>query len=177
MNKLTIPTILVATVMVAGIFAFMPVQQASTVHTSAAFTENSIKYITLTDVCTAAGAAATECDNITVDVPTGAVYEIVSIRATAVFAAAETLDYGPCDANTVQTGADLGANTGGAGTIIAVDVTTSATPIVSIGIAGDDIVCDDADAGSTQFTAGDTITTVMVLKMNGDAADPTIDNS
>ena len=32
MNKLTIPAILVATVMVAGIFAFMPVQQASTVH-------------------------------------------------------------------------------------------------------------------------------------------------
>ena len=34
MNKLMIPTILVATVMVAGIFAFMPVQQASTVHTT-----------------------------------------------------------------------------------------------------------------------------------------------
>jgi len=34
MNKLTIPTILVATVMVAGIFAFMPVEQASTVHTT-----------------------------------------------------------------------------------------------------------------------------------------------
>ena len=34
MNKLVIPAILVATVMVAGIFAFMPVQQASTVHTT-----------------------------------------------------------------------------------------------------------------------------------------------
>ena len=34
MNKLTIPVILVATVMVAGIFAFMPVEQASTVHTT-----------------------------------------------------------------------------------------------------------------------------------------------
>jgi len=34
MNKLTIPAILVATVMVAGMFAFMPVQQASTVHTT-----------------------------------------------------------------------------------------------------------------------------------------------
>jgi len=38
MNKLTIPTILVATVMVAGIFAFMPVEQASTVHTSGTIT-------------------------------------------------------------------------------------------------------------------------------------------
>ena len=34
MNKLTIPAILAATVMVAGIFAFMPVEQASTVHTT-----------------------------------------------------------------------------------------------------------------------------------------------
>jgi len=33
MNKLTIPAILAATIMVAGIFAFMPVEQASTVHT------------------------------------------------------------------------------------------------------------------------------------------------
>ena len=38
MNKLTIPTILAATVLVAGIFAFMPVQQASTVHTSGTIT-------------------------------------------------------------------------------------------------------------------------------------------
>ena len=34
MNKLTIPTILVAVIMVAGIFAFVPVGQAATVHDS-----------------------------------------------------------------------------------------------------------------------------------------------
>jgi len=34
MNKLMIPAILAATVLVAGIFAFMPVEQASTVHTT-----------------------------------------------------------------------------------------------------------------------------------------------
>jgi len=34
MNKLMIPVILVATVMVAGAFAFMPVEQATTVHTT-----------------------------------------------------------------------------------------------------------------------------------------------
>ena len=34
MNKFAIPTILLATVMVAGIFAFAPVEQASTVHDS-----------------------------------------------------------------------------------------------------------------------------------------------
>ena len=38
MNKLTIPAILAATVMVAGIFAFMPVEQASTVHTTSTAT-------------------------------------------------------------------------------------------------------------------------------------------
>ena len=32
MNKLAIPAILAATVMVAGLFAFAPVQTASTVH-------------------------------------------------------------------------------------------------------------------------------------------------
>jgi len=32
MNKITIPTILIATVLVAGIFAFMPVDEAVTVH-------------------------------------------------------------------------------------------------------------------------------------------------
>jgi len=34
LNKFTIPVILVATVLVAGIFAFMPVEKASTVHTT-----------------------------------------------------------------------------------------------------------------------------------------------
>ena len=34
MNKLVIPSILAATVLIAGIFAFMPVERASTVHTS-----------------------------------------------------------------------------------------------------------------------------------------------
>ena len=34
MNKFTIPAILVVTVLVAGIFAFMPVEKASTVHTT-----------------------------------------------------------------------------------------------------------------------------------------------
>ncbi|MBI1662060.1 MAG: hypothetical protein IS860_00865 [Nitrosopumilus sp.] len=37
MKKLAIPAILAATVMVAGAFAFMPVEQASTVHNSEAF--------------------------------------------------------------------------------------------------------------------------------------------
>ena len=34
MNKLTIPTILIATVLITGIFAFMPIEKATTVHTT-----------------------------------------------------------------------------------------------------------------------------------------------
>ena len=41
MNKLAIPAILAATVLVAGIFAFMPVEQASTVHISGTITTAS----------------------------------------------------------------------------------------------------------------------------------------
>ena len=51
MNKLMIPAILAATLMVAGIFAFMPVQRAQTVHTSIAAGERDnviVNSITLT---------------------------------------------------------------------------------------------------------------------------------
>ena len=41
MNKFAIPAILLATVMVAGLFAFAPVEQASTVHTSGTITLES----------------------------------------------------------------------------------------------------------------------------------------
>ena len=50
MNKLTIPTILVATVMVAGIFAFMPIEQASTVHTTIQDTQAQVRSLALASV-------------------------------------------------------------------------------------------------------------------------------
>lgn len=36
MNKIVVPSILIMTVLVAGIFAFMPIEKATTVHTSLA---------------------------------------------------------------------------------------------------------------------------------------------
>ena len=61
MNKLTIPAILVATVMVAGIFAFMPVEQASTVHLSGTITGVASQIILVSGVITpAAGGDATD---------------------------------------------------------------------------------------------------------------------
>jgi len=42
MNKIVIPALLVITVMVAGAFAFMPVQQASTVHTTSGLVQVAV---------------------------------------------------------------------------------------------------------------------------------------
>jgi len=42
MKKLAIPAILAATVMVAGMFAFMPIEQASTVHTTVTANTNEL---------------------------------------------------------------------------------------------------------------------------------------
>ena len=51
MNKIAIPALLLGVVMIAGAFAFMPVQEASTVHTSTATTQSqavhSVAYILL----------------------------------------------------------------------------------------------------------------------------------
>jgi len=60
-NKLTIPTILVATVMIAGIFAFMPVDEAKAVHTTIQGTQ-----FTLVDVLSLANlSTGFTCDSDT----------------------------------------------------------------------------------------------------------------
>jgi len=46
MNKIAIPALLVATVMVAGMFAFAPVEQASTVHQSQASGDSLVRNLT-----------------------------------------------------------------------------------------------------------------------------------
>ena len=58
MNKLAIPAILTATIMVAGMFAFMPVEQASTVHTTV---QDNTAEVNIVDV------AATTLDTDTVE--------------------------------------------------------------------------------------------------------------
>lgn len=45
MNKITIPTFLVATVLIAGAFALMPVEKATTVHTT--IQANTMKLVTV----------------------------------------------------------------------------------------------------------------------------------
>jgi len=59
MNKLMIPAILVATVMVAGMFAFIPVEQASTVHTTG--TTQGTSSVTTTGAFATAGDLVFTC--------------------------------------------------------------------------------------------------------------------
>ncbi len=67
MNKLVIPTILLATVMVAGMFAFMPVDQASTVHTTIQGSQSN-QVITLIAQDTATTYLATSNADFTLDI-------------------------------------------------------------------------------------------------------------
>jgi len=55
MNKIIIPSILVATILVAGIFAFMPIEQASSVHTTIQGTQQNLVALELTDADQDAG--------------------------------------------------------------------------------------------------------------------------
>ena len=76
MNKLTIPAILVATVMVAGMFAFMPVQQASTVHTTGTTTLAAATFTTIG--LSSANLANDLFDASAIDVVDGMEIEITS---------------------------------------------------------------------------------------------------
>ena len=49
MNRLVIPSILAATVLIAGIFVFMPVQKASTVHTGLSGLSEDLVAVTVAD--------------------------------------------------------------------------------------------------------------------------------
>ena len=63
MNKLSIPAFLAATIMVAGIFAFMPVEQASTVHTQfVQDTQLEIQVLTDNDDIDTDGQIEIECN-------------------------------------------------------------------------------------------------------------------
>ena len=85
MNKLAIPAILAATVLVAGIFAFMPVQQASTVHLTLATGDNTSLAGEVTDGTTTLTSTG---NGITVGIytyTTDEVSKVLAIEVTADF--------------------------------------------------------------------------------------------
>lgn len=70
MNKIIIPTILTATILIAGLFAFMPVQQASTVHTTILAGTSQVRAVAeaAVDVAAAPGTTLTLTCNAPFDV-------------------------------------------------------------------------------------------------------------
>ena len=117
MNKIVFPALLVATIMVAGAFAFAPVEQASTIHstgvlTSTSFAAGAVDTAAILDATIlaadfATGAvdtAAILADTIlAVDIATGGVATLEILDATILAA-----DFA---ANAVDSAATLGSNT------------------------------------------------------------------
>ena len=73
--KLTIPSILVATVLVAGLVAYMPVEEASAVHT----TIQSTQFVLKADVDSCTGAAGCTADAATITMNVAGVAEFVNL--------------------------------------------------------------------------------------------------
>ena len=86
MNKLAIPAILTATIMVAGMFAFMPVEQASTVHTT-----SSGRLVEVTD--TDAAWNADENLGVTCTGPFEVIQMELEITTGGAFSAADNIDF------------------------------------------------------------------------------------
>jgi len=67
MNKITIPIILTVTVMIAGLFAFVPVQQASTVHSASLIESNVSSIGQALLVVSDSGTGITDGDTVIID--------------------------------------------------------------------------------------------------------------
>lgn len=121
MNKLLIPTILAATVLIAGVFALMPVQEASTVHTTIQNSQLQIKTTSDTAVTVTAAQVVTidlnapfelvsvafECTSI---IPTGGDDDTTCQDEESMDVATFTID-GSTPGNTVTLGLLAGLNT------------------------------------------------------------------
>jgi len=127
MNKLAIPALLLGVVMIAGAFAFMPVQEASTVHTSVGGAANQFKVITAPQVTglVIEGGATT-----TLTCATGCIVHGITISMTSADASGNIAG----DAMLVD-GSAIGHETFtiGAGVdIVDVSIFTSATPAFNV---------------------------------------------
>ena len=168
MNKLTIPAILVATVMVAGIFAFIPVEQASTVHTT--IQANTMKLVTVSTTCTATDATATACD-IGVNIPTGESFVLVGYVSTNGIGGdgtADDFDMGALVINGATSTIDPAAH--------ATTATTATTATANFGGtgAGAGTITADPSGTSSGLETDDTLTVTMTFMIEGDSADPVL---
>jgi len=146
MNRITIPSLLAATILVAGIFAFMPIEEASTVHIT--IQSNISQFSVVTTQSTADGTG----ENFRITCATGSAgCRILDVYLDDDDSTAETLDAGAItlvmNTESIVLAAD-GANL----------ITASQATVVLNGIAG------------VSMTEGDTILVVI----NGNTDDYTL---
>jgi len=179
MNKLTIPAILVATVMVAGIFAFMPVEQASTVHTTIQGTQ--LKAFTIADATGPAdvedvGNTATATTQ-TLNLPADAIITEIVLQiaggdaADSVTITSVTFDGG----GNVLLAATADLFTDADGAIDVLDALKSQGLFVSGAGAADIAIIFSVNAGDAASAGGDATSTLRVSGTTTDTTNITLD--
>ena len=135
MNKITIPALLLGVVMIAGAFAFMPVQEASTVHTGATTTLAN-------DAITAAKIATGGIDASALGAGAINVASVAdnSIDAGAIAAGAITSDALAAGAINVASVADNSIDAGALAADAVIEIQTKRVDTVSFS-AGQDPTC------------------------------------
>ena len=143
MNKFTIPTILVATIMVAGIFAFVPVEQATSAHLEGITIIGAIVDGTIVDDDVNAGAAIVDSKLATIT--TDAKVSVAALDDTAGLV-------------------DIDFITGTAGDCTAICSVATSIDIIS----GDKAICHAEDPD-----APDTVVTIIAFDFGNDEIDVT----
>ena len=161
MNKFAIPTILVATIMVAGMFAFVPVEQASTTHLLGTFNAAVIPDDTIVsaDFDGAAGVVDTKLATISTDgkVAVGALDDDAGLVDIDFVTSAASNCLATC---AIATTIDLAA--GDKAICRATDATAADTVIEVIAL---DLVNNEVDVTTAANAGGDTVIDCLVLDL------------
>ena len=168
MNKLAIPAILVATVMVAGIFAFIPVEQASTVHDT--ITADLELKVATTEIATL--DAVDEGDDVFAAALDGIdVSDAIALTVQVVIDGGVDLD-DDCDLELTVTDASNGVdfNTGGVllNDVIIFNASDEVDPVAG------DVVLHTVDLSIGAF---DTVDMILDLEDGGDGGVADCDNA
>lgn len=163
MIKYTIPSVLIAITLVAGIFAFMPIEQATTVHTT-------IQQSTTHIVDSIQGATATD-DEFRVTCPVTSdgciINEAYIINQSG---------NGDTDINSIQleipTTTDFQLAAEGDNTVLADDAIQAVQGVSGLAIGASDVICFDMTGTITD--ADNTYSLKVIATVEGDLSDITI---
>jgi len=163
MIKYTIPSVLIAITLVAGIFAFMPIEQATTVHTT-------IQASTTHLVSSTQEATATN-DEFRVTCPTSSDGCIIN----EAFLLNENITAADIDSIQLEVGgvADFELADDNANGNVAQDNVLPLTGVSELAIGNDDAVCFSTTGVFT--AAGNAYSLKVIATVEGDLSDITID--